>query len=81
MDNTPPNSRSATTVPALIQRAAELSGGMSALARKLGIARSAPYSWVQIPANRVLQIEVATGGRLSRHTMRPDIYPLSVQVR
>lgn len=81
MDNTPPNSPPALTVPALIQRAAELSGGMSALARKLGIARSAPYSWSKIPASRVLQIEAATGGRLSRHAMRPDLYPLSVQVR
>lgn len=81
MDNTPPNSPPALTVPALIRRAAELSGGMSALARTLGIARSAPYSWTQIPAGRVLQIEAATGGRLSRHAMRPDLYPLSVQGR
>lgn len=81
MDRTPSNSHPVLTVPALIQRAADLSGGMSSLARKLGIARSAPYSWTQIPAGRVLQIEAATGGRLSRHTMRPDIYPVSVQAR
>jgi DNA-binding transcriptional regulator YdaS (Cro superfamily) len=60
----------------LIKHAAELSGGMSALTRRIGVARSAPYSWGRIPAGRVLAIEAATGGRLSRHTMRPDLYPL-----
>jgi DNA-binding transcriptional regulator YdaS (Cro superfamily) len=59
----------------MIKQAAELSGGMSSLTRKIGISRSAPYSWDRIPANRVLSIEAATGGRLSRHTMRPDLYP------
>jgi DNA-binding transcriptional regulator YdaS (Cro superfamily) len=59
----------------LIKRAAELSGGMSKLTSQLGVARSAPYSWWRIPAGRVLAIEAATGGRLSRHTMRPDLYP------
>lgn len=76
MNSSPHNSPPTVTVPALIQRAAELSGGMSALARHLGVSRSAPYSWTRIPAGRVLQIEAATGGRLSRHALRPDLYPI-----
>ncbi len=59
----------------LIKRAAELSGGIRALTRQLGLSSSAPYSWKQIPAGHVLAIEAATGGQLSRHTMRPDLYP------
>jgi DNA-binding transcriptional regulator YdaS (Cro superfamily) len=59
----------------LIKRAAELSGGMREMTRKLGVSCSAPYSWSQIPAGRVLAIEAATGGQLSRHTLRPDLYP------
>jgi DNA-binding transcriptional regulator YdaS (Cro superfamily) len=59
----------------MIKQAAELSGGMTKLTSKIGISKSAPYSWSQIPAGRVLAIEAATGGRLSRHTLRPDLYP------
>jgi DNA-binding transcriptional regulator YdaS (Cro superfamily) len=59
----------------LIKRAAELSGGMTKLTSKIGVSKSAPYSWGRIPADRVLAIEAATGGQLSRHTMRPDLYP------
>lgn len=59
----------------IIKQAAALSGGMTKLTSKIGISKSAPYSWSQIPAGRVLAIEEATGGRLSRHTLRPDLYP------
>jgi DNA-binding transcriptional regulator YdaS (Cro superfamily) len=59
----------------LIQRAAELSGGMRKMTRTIGVSSAAPYHWGRIPAGRVLAIEAATGGRLSRHTMRPDLYP------
>jgi DNA-binding transcriptional regulator YdaS (Cro superfamily) len=30
----------------------------------------------KVPAERVLLIEAATGGRVSRHELRPDLYPL-----
>lgn len=63
------------TVSELVQRAAGLSGGMASLARRLGVARSAPYSWTRVPARHVLKIEAATGGGLTRHAMRPDLYP------
>lgn len=59
----------------LIKRAADLTGGMRALSRTLGISEAAPYHWRQIPAHHVLAIEAATGGRLNRHALRPDLYP------
>lgn len=57
----------------IVQQAAEKAGGLSELARKLGIKHNAFYRWHQVPASRVLQIEKITG--ISRHDMRPDIYP------
>lgn len=52
-------------------------GNKSALARALGIKRSAISQWEHVPiwpTNRVLQIEEATGGKVTRHQMRPDVF-------
>lgn len=57
----------------VVQEAADRVGGISELARRLGITHPALYHWPRVPANRVLQIEKLTG--ISRHDMRPDIYP------
>ncbi|MGY6240563.1 YdaS family helix-turn-helix protein (plasmid) [Burkholderia ambifaria] len=60
-----------------IQRAAQVAGGQSALARKLGCtsqAVSKMCSTGRVPAERVIAIEAATG--VSRHELRPDLYPL-----
>lgn len=57
-------------------------GGMRALARLLGISAPAVWEWRQrgqIPVGRVLQIERLTG--VSRHVLRPDIYPLEAPRR
>lgn len=47
------------------------------LARKLGMSRQAAQEWrgseKQIPANRVFRIESVLG--ISRHELRPDLYP------
>jgi DNA-binding transcriptional regulator YdaS (Cro superfamily) len=52
-------------------------GGQNALARLLGISQPAVFHWVKngkpIPAEHVLKTEGATG--ISRHDLRPDIYP------
>ena len=58
-----------------IERAIELAGGQQALAEKLGVKYQAVQKWVRgvVPAERVLAIESATG--VSRHDLRPDIYP------
>jgi DNA-binding transcriptional regulator YdaS (Cro superfamily) len=66
------------------ERAIELLGGPSAVARQLGSrgVRVSPWAvskWRRrIPAERVLLIEQLTGGRITRHELRPDLYPAEV---
>lgn len=43
------------------------------LARDLGITPGAIYQWRRVPAERVIQVERLTG--ISRHELRPDLYP------
>lgn len=43
------------------------------LARYLGVTRGAVAKWKRVPAERVLAVEAFTG--ISRHILRPDIYP------
>ncbi|MCE1001853.1 transcriptional regulator [Pseudomonas sp. NMI1173_11] len=57
-------------------RAAKAAGGQSKLARLLNIKPQAVQHWCstgKIPAERVLSVETATG--ISRHELRPDLYP------
>lgn len=69
------------------QRAADAVGGQSALARLLStesstITPQAVGHWCrsgQIPAERVLRVEELTG--VSRHDLRPDIYPRELHLR
>jgi len=53
-------------------------GGASALARLIGISRTAVSLWrkqQRVPVTRVLEIERLTG--IPRHKLRPDIYPVN----
>ena len=43
------------------------------LARACGVNKSTVARWRRVPAERVLEVERVTG--ISRHEMRPDIYP------
>ena len=60
--------------------AAVRAGSQSALARLVGCSNTAVWKWVQsskrMPAEFVLRAEQATG--VSRHALRPDIYPVEV---
>lgn len=47
-------------------------GGVSELARRLGISQPSVSNWTRVPAERVLQVESATG--VKRSTLRPDLY-------
>jgi len=61
-----------------ICRAAKAAGGQSALARLLKVTPQAVQKMCasgRVPAERVLEIEKATG--VSRHELRPDIYPIA----
>lgn len=51
-------------------------GGPSGLSRALGtITPQAISQWQKVPAERVLDVERVTG--VTRHRLRPDIYPLN----
>lgn len=56
----------------ILARAAEAVGGIAKLAAILGISDKALYGWEQIPANRIVEIEKATG--MARRFLRPDLY-------
>ena len=60
--------------------AVEAAGSQSALARVVGVSSTAVWKWVQsskrVPPEYVLAVEAATG--VSRHDLRPDIYPREV---
>lgn len=43
------------------------------LARELDLTRQAVSRWSRVPPKHVLRVEELTG--VSRHTLRPDIYP------
>lgn len=65
---------------AALERAKTTAGGASALAARLTriapAARITPQAvsqWRRAPAARVIAIEAATG--ISRHDLRPDLYP------
>lgn len=57
-----------------IARAAEAVGGFPKLASLIGVTRQAIYQWDRIPAERVIAIENATGGKVTRHELRPDLF-------
>jgi DNA-binding transcriptional regulator YdaS (Cro superfamily) len=61
----------------IIEKAAEKAGGVTKLAAALGIKHPSFYSWQRVPAERVLDIERITG--VSRHELRPDLYPAPEQ--
>lgn len=62
---------------AALQLAVSRVGSQSALARLCHTSQSTVWGWLnisrQIPAEHVLLVEAQTG--VSRHYLRPDIYP------
>jgi len=59
-----------------VAKAAEIVGSLTKLAEKLGVSRPALYQWRKVPAERVIALETASGGKVTRHEIRPDLYPL-----
>lgn len=57
----------------------DIVGSQSAFARLCGVSQTAVWKWLQsgkrLPAEHVLTVEAETG--VSRHLLRPDIYPLA----
>ena len=57
-----------------LAQAIDLVGGNAALARFLGISREAVSQWDRCPAERVVAVSEATGGRIQPEQLRPDIF-------
>ena len=58
------------------ERAVEIAGGQSSLARAVGVSQPRVWNWLHkslISPEFVIPVEKATG--VSRHELRPDIYP------
>ncbi len=60
-------------------KAIEVVGGQTQLARLLGVKQANVWHWLnkadRVPGEYVLAIETATGGQVTRHALRPDLYP------
>lgn len=56
-----------------LQIAIDVAGSSISLARLIGVTPQAISQWTRVPAERVLQVENATG--VPREALRPDIYP------
>jgi TorA maturation chaperone TorD len=61
-----------------LERAVEIAGGQSALARKLGLKQANVWHWLNraehVPAEQAVAIEAATGGAVTRAELRPDLF-------
>jgi TorA maturation chaperone TorD len=55
-----------------LSEAIEAVGGVSELARRIGISQPSISNWDKVPAERVLAVEAATG--VARMRLRPDLY-------
>lgn len=55
-----------------LEEAIRAAGGITALARLIGIAQPSVSNWSRVPAERVLSVEAATG--IARAVLRPDLY-------
>jgi DNA-binding transcriptional regulator YdaS (Cro superfamily) len=56
-----------------LELAIATAGSVSLLAERLGITPQTVCQWARVPAERALEVERITG--VSRHFLRPDIYP------
>jgi len=61
-----------------LYQAIRCAGSQTALAQRVGVRPQAVHLWVKkgrVPAARALAVERATAGQVSRHELRPDLYP------
>src|SRR5258708_8381 len=55
-----------------LDEAIRAAGGITELARRIGISQPSVSNWSRVPADRVVSVEAATG--IARATLRPDLY-------
>lgn len=62
-----------------LQRAIDIAGSQRALAAAIGKKQGHVWDWLNlrrhVPAEMAIPIEAAVGGRVTRHELRPDLYP------
>lgn len=61
-----------------LQKAVEVAGSQAELARRIGKKQAHVWNWLhrdnEVPAEAAIPIETATGGKVTRHDLRPDIF-------
>lgn len=62
-----------------LERAVANVGGQAKFARLIGVTAQAVSQWDEVPPLRVLTVESISG--VSRHELRPDLYPLENEAR
>jgi TorA maturation chaperone TorD len=55
-----------------LEQAISAAGGITELARRIGISQPSVSNWERVPAERVLSVEAATG--IPRVVLRPDLF-------
>lgn len=60
----------------IIKQACDLVGGAEQLADRLKCTRQNLHQLKNISRGRAIEIEEATGGRIPRHAIRPDLFPV-----
>jgi len=55
-----------------LAEAIRAAGGISELARQIGISQPSVSNWIRVPAERVISVEAITG--IDRAKLRPDLY-------
>jgi TorA maturation chaperone TorD len=55
-----------------LQQAIRAAGGVTELARRIGVSQPSVSNWTRIPSERVVSVEAATG--VPRQILRPDLY-------
>jgi len=55
-----------------LQQAIHAVGGVSELARRIGVSQPSVSNWTRVPSERVVSVEAATG--VPRQVLRPDLY-------
>lgn len=66
-----------------LQKAIDLAGSQSELARLLRVRQSTVWTWLNVtkdvPAEVCAKVEFVTGGRVTRGDLRPDLWPRADQ--
>ncbi len=66
------NAKNKTMPDRGLQEAISAVGGVTELARRIGISQPSLSNWTRVPAERVVAVEAATG--VTRVALRPDLY-------